>query len=1545
MLGFGGNRKTGRSGRTLARGIMLLLGLLLAQVALASEALATNLVVNIVDNEDPIPLGGTITYRITIENEDLATNSSPQTTLSLTIPNSFTFTGTEAGSPIAGCTPQPGTGPVTVICTVPPIAGGPSSKISLEALVKTSEQGVFSVSASVPAGLSANPSASQPTTVTEGTDLTLDVTGPATSASGSQVAYDFTVNNLGPLSATNVVVSIPIPAGLENLVWPAGCVLSAGNYLCTVAGPIAVGATTSLQLKGQIAVASTSDIIVTGEITSSNPPDRITSNNRDTTTTDVTEGSDVKIAKSRSPATGTLLVGNEVTFTLTPSFSGETPLDLTITDDLPGVYRIDAVTPAAGSGWTCEVVGQTVTCTLPSGGAPGHNVPLRPITIETTVVASGYATNTVNIESESPLDPDLTNNTATDDGVAISDQSADLRANKSTSANPVLEGTPFNFNISTTNLGNRPFTGTVVMTDSLPAGLRVDAYAALNGWSCSPAVPVTGPAPITCTRDYTDASPLPVGATTPAVTLRTVSTVSGATTLTNSMTVTTVNPNFPDPNLRNNTITLGVNSTGSGNQADIRVIKTALNKTIASGDIEQFAIEIVNDGSGTSSTITFTDDLTGLINNRSNAGGGFVQGVWSPNAASGMNCSQAPIGGATGTTVRFSCSIAKLPVCTAGTNCPTIQIAVRPGGDAGVRTNSATARSSVTFDPNLANNTGSDTFEVTALADVTISKAVNPSNPRAGQAFTFVLTATTTPDGRSAAENVTITDMLPPGLIFLGAVPSTGSCSTLPSVGKIVDGPVAEQSTSGLLECNLGTIGNAVQRNVTVTVAATTALANTTITNTATVTSPTTPGDNGSNNSASVDADIQPPTLDLQINKVDTPQPEFGPDPVGIGANMVYGLIVTNNGPSAAQNVVVTDTLPANFLAYQSVSAPADVTCNGPNGGNLTCTIPLMLSGATRLIKITMTGTARGVAQNVATLSSPEISAGWDTNPQNNFDDESTNVRTRADVEVVSKTPSKSPVALFEPFSFEIKVRNNVGPGLSEADSVLLSDALPAGMKLVGSPAGVVTVGTTTANNCTVAADDASFTCSFGTMSSGAEVTVTVPVQVEEASSTQQVFTNTASVATTSLEENTANNSNSGQVTVESTALSGLVYRDFNNNGVQDPGDSGIGGVSMTLNRTGGGTAVTFTVATTADGSYLFPAVPPGTYTVTRGTVDDPLLVNGRAIPGSVGGSAVGATAISGAALSTGTATDYDFTLVPNSGIAIAKALLSGPTANADGSFDASFRLTVSNRSIEVLQNIIVTDQLAGASPLFGSFAATPSERGTYTVIAAPSGSCGGLNAGFNGSGDTVAAQGASLVVGASCTVDFTIRVMPTVPLPPLVDGARYVNQASVSGTGAQSGKDLTSASNLVPLAPELPQLTITKVMTGYADVDNSGSITLGDVLTFEIIATNAGSVPLTDVVVSDTMISPDSTTCAVLQPDADCTLTGTYTVAIADVQAGSVVNTAAADSTETNPVTGPVTASVTTPVVAVIDKNTLSKTALVNTVKRGEQVPASAMR
>lgn len=124
--------------------------------------------------------------------------------------------------------------------------------------------------------------------------------------------------------------------------------------------------------------------------------------------------------------------------------------------------------------------------------------------------------------------------------------------------------------------------------------------------------------------------------------------------------------------------------------------------------------------------------------------------------------------------------------------------------------------------------------------------------------------------------------------------------------------------------------------------------------------------------------------------------------------------------------------------------------------------------------------------------------------------------------------------------------------------------------------------------------------------------------------------------------------------------------------------------------------------------------------------------------------------------------------------------------------------------------------------------------------------------------------------------------------------------------------------------------------MTGYTDADSSGSVTLGDVLSYRITTTNTGNVTLTDVTVSDDRITPGSTVCAAVPARGDCSLTGTYTVAIADVQAGEVVNTATADSNETDPVT----ASTTTPVVALINQNTLAKAALVNTAKRGEKVP-----
>ena len=60
------------------------------------------------------------------------------------------------------------------------------------------------------------------------------------------------------------------------------------------------------------------------------------------------------------------------------------------------------------------------------------------------------------------------------------------------------------------------------------------------------------------------------------------------------------------------------------------------------------------------------------------------------------------------------------------------------------------------------------------------------------------------------------------------------------------------------------------------------------------------------------------------------------------------------------------------------------------------------------------------------------------------------------------------------------------------------------------------------------------------------------------------------------------------------------VFNDVNGNGVQDPGDVGVGGVTVTLTGTdANGNPVTLTTTTDANGNYQFTNVPPGSYSIT----------------------------------------------------------------------------------------------------------------------------------------------------------------------------------------------------------------------------------------------------------------------------------------------------------------------------------------------------------
>src|SRR6185312_5575892 len=128
-------------------------------------------------------------------------------------------------------------------------------------------------------------------------------------------------------------------------------------------------------------------------------------------------------------------------------------------------------------------------------------------------------------------------------------------------------------------------------------------------------------------------------------------------------------------------------------------------------------------------------------------------------------------------------------------------------------------------------------------------------------------------------------------------------------------------------------------------------------------------------------------------------------------------------------------------------------------------------------------------------------------------------------------------------------------------------------------------------------------------------------------------YTNTASVSTFSVDLVSANNSNSGSVSLVKSSIAGRVYNDDNNNGAIDSGETGISGVTLTL--TGHdtfGNAVSRTVTSDSSGNYLIDNLEQadGTgYTITETQPSgyaDGLETAGTAATGTPPGGTVSAT-------------------------------------------------------------------------------------------------------------------------------------------------------------------------------------------------------------------------------------------------------------------------------------------------------------------------------
>ena len=364
------------------------------------------------------------------------------------------------------------------------------------------------------------------------------------------------------------------------------------------------------------------------------------------------------------------------------------------------------------------------------------------------------------------------------------------------------------YTIAVTNLGPSP-ASSVVVTDALPAG--VTFVSASGGWATNAGVVSWSLGSLTNNQ----VSNVTVTVTVPA---------SGS--LTNTANVSSPTP---DPNLTNNVsppvvtsvtpvadvavVTAGPGSVIAGmtytntitvtNGGPSTATNVVVVDTLPDGTPETNSYPILPAGGSTNFNVTYVAPGTGPLTNAVVA----TAGTYDPNLVNNTNVlvtavtlsadvavvTAGPANVIAGTTYTNTITVTNggpstatnvvvvdtLPDGTPETNSyPTLPAGgstnfnvtyVAPG--TGPLTNAVVATPG-TYDPNLVNNTNVLVTAVTLSADVAIGKT-GPAGMVFGTNFNYTIAVTNF--GPSIASGISVTDALPAGLVFVGAVPAAAS--------------------------------------------------------------------------------------------------------------------------------------------------------------------------------------------------------------------------------------------------------------------------------------------------------------------------------------------------------------------------------------------------------------------------------------------------------------------------------------------------------------------------------------------------------------------------------------------------------------------------------------------------------------------------------------------------------------------------------------------------------------------------------------------------
>ncbi len=334
------------------------------------------------------------------------------------------------------------------------------------------------------------------------------------------------------------------------------------------------------------------------------------------------------------------------------------------------------------------------------------------------------------------------------------------------------------------------------------------------------------------------------------------------------------------------------------------------------------------------------------------------------------------------------------------------------------------------------------------------------------------------------------------------------------------------------------------------------------------------------------------PTADLAVTKSNAL------DSVSSGGTTTYTITVANNGPSAADDATVQDP------AVTGLTKTGTPTCTASGGavcpGSLTTdalesgvSIPTLPSGGslTFTLQAQVTATTGSVTNGVSVSPPSGVTDPASAN-DNAYDIDQ--VKLTANL-AITKTNNATSLAAGGTTTYTITVTNN---GPSAVTGASIQDSAPAGLVFGDWTCTVTNAGTGVGEDTACgAASGTGDLETTATLKNGAVLTYSVRAKV--ASNASGSLANTATVQPPSgtTDPTPGNNSATDTDPVNTGAIGDYVWYDTNQNGIQDPAESGIAGVEVILYDSTGANKLAETL-TDGSGKYRFNGLADGIYVV-----------------------------------------------------------------------------------------------------------------------------------------------------------------------------------------------------------------------------------------------------------------------------------------------------------------------------------------------------------